>query len=93
MKKIVDDFGEQNFVNALRQSIQLSNPRRIDYDLRSNSYLASLRKLFEEFRIACEQGSIEPRNMHEINGEAIFAESVKTFDGLVFKEDFIYSLL
>ena len=31
--------------------------------------------------------------MHEINGEAIFSESVKTFDGFVFKEDFIYQLL
>ena len=65
----------------------------MDYDLRNNSYLASMRKLFEEFRIACEQGNVDARGLHEINGEFLFKESVKTYDGTIYKEDFIYNLL
>ena len=49
----------------------------MDYDTRSNNYLASLRKLFEEFRLSCEQGEIEGSSMHEINGDAVFVDHIK----------------
>ena len=88
-------MGEVAFTNALRQSIQLgsgSAPRKIDYDLRNNNYLSSLRKLFEEFRTICEQGEIA-RGKHELNGEAVFPDHQKNFDGSVRKEDFVYTML
>jgi hypothetical protein len=65
----------------------------MDYDTRSNNYLASMRKLFEEFRLSCEQGEIKGKSLHEINGEAVFAEHLRNFDGSVRKEDFVYTLL
>ena len=64
--------------------------RRIDYDLRNNSYLASMRKLFEEFRMSCESGEVQG---HEINGDAMFKDHLKHYDGSVRKEDFVYTLL
>ena len=93
---MIDEVGEQKFTNALRQSIQLggsgSAGRRIDYDTRTNSYLSSIRKFFEEFRMTCDRGEVE-EGSHEINSEAVFKNDVKNFDGSVKKEDFVYTLL
>jgi hypothetical protein len=40
----------EKFANALRQSLQSNGQAAQDYDVRSNSYLNSLRKMFEEVR-------------------------------------------
>ena len=72
----------EKFANALRQSLQ-SNNNNQDYDLRSNSFLNSLRKMFEEVR-----SSPDLREMHEI-----FGQEVRTFTGEVHKDDFIYCIL
>lgn len=72
------------FANALRQSLQLS-PTRQDYDLRENSFLHALRKMFEEMRMADE--------VNEFTSDALFGEEVKGFDGSVHKDEFIYTIL
>jgi hypothetical protein len=59
----------------LRRSIESGTAnRKTDYDMRNNSYLASLRKLFEEFRMACESGEVTGAAVHELNGETIFRD-------------------
>lgn len=81
--------------------IKQSNPvsqaysptRKIDYDNRNNNFLSSMRKMFEEFRTCCESGEIKGNSVHEINGEQLFQDNVKTFDGGVSKEDFVYTIL
>jgi hypothetical protein len=61
--------------------------------MRNNSFLSSLRKLFEEFRMACESGEIKGSGVHELNGDNIFKDHQKGFDGGVRKDDFVYTLL
>lgn len=46
--------------------------------------LNCLRKLFEEARAS---------GVEELNGESIFKDEIKNFDGTVQKEEVIYSLL
>ena len=72
------------FANALRQSLQLS-PSRKDYDLRDNTYLHALKKMFEEMRVAEE--------LSDFTSEDLFNDEVKGFDGSVHKDEFIYVML
>ena len=72
------------FANALRQSLQLS-PQKKDYDLRENTYLHAIRKLFEELRVADD--------LNDFTSENLFEEEVKGFDGRVHKDQFIYTIL
>lgn len=73
----------EKFANALRQSIN-AQPAA-DYDIRQNSYLNSLRKLFEEIR--------QSPDLRDINGFDIFGQEVRTFTNEVHKDDFIYCVL
>ena len=72
------------FANALRQSLQLS-PTKNDYDLRENSFLHAIRKLFEEMRVA--------EDLNDFTSEILFEDEVKSFDGRVHKDQFIYTIL
>ena len=72
------------FANALRQSLQLSANNK-DYDLRDNSFLHSLRKMFEEMRVA--------DTLNDFTSDTLFNDEVKGFDGSVHKDEFIYTLL
>lgn len=56
-----------------------------DYDIRQNSYLNAMRKLFEELRTASELGAI--------NGEELFSTDIRNHDGTVHKDEFVYRLL
>ena len=71
------------FANALRMS--LASAAGNDYDIRQNSYLNALRKLFEEVR--------RSPDLQDINGEELFGQEVRTFSGEVHKDDFIYIVL
>ena len=55
-----------------------------DFDNRKLSYLNSLRKLFEEART---------NDILNLNGDEIFREIQKNYDGTVRKDDFIYAIL
>jgi hypothetical protein len=79
----------------VRQSVQLgySPTRKIDYDVRNNNFLASMRKLFEEFRTSCESGEIKGDAVHELNGDFMFKNSLRTFDGTVSKDDFVFTIM
>lgn len=55
-----------------------------DYDQRANNMINCLRKLFEEARKA---------QVEEINGDEIFREEIKNFDGTIPKDEVLYSLL
>ena len=68
------------FANALRQSLHIS-PSKKDYDMRDNSFLAAMRKFFEELRTS---------EIDAVNGDQLFSNEVKQFDGSVLKEEFIY---
>lgn len=48
------------------------------------SMLNCMRKLFEE----CRQS-----NIYELNGEEMFKEDIKNFDGSVHKDECLYTLL
>jgi hypothetical protein len=54
----------EKFANALRQSLGSNGAAAQDYDVRTNSYLNSLRKLFEEVRVSPE--------LRDFNGYDIF---------------------
>lgn len=69
--------------NILRQSVN-SQLQKQDYDQRQASMLNCLRKMFEEARKA---------QIAEINGEEMFREDIKNFDGTVHKDEVFYSLL
>lgn len=56
-----------------------------DYDIRQNSYLSAMRKLFEEIRTSGEIG--------EINSENLFKNEIRNHDGTVHKDEFVYTLL
>lgn len=56
-----------------------------DYDLRQNSMLNCLRKLFEEVRASPD--------LNDLNCEDIFGPEVRLFTGEVHKDDFIYCIL
>ena len=56
-----------------------------DYDLRDNTFLHAMRKLFEEMRVAEE--------LNDFTSEDLFDDDVKGFDGSVHKDEFIYTLL
>lgn len=73
------------FANALRQSLQLSPSRHGDYDIRDNTYLQAMRKMFEEMRMA--------EDLNDFTSEQLFNEEVKSFDGSVHKDEFIYTVL
>ena len=62
------DNPANKFANALRQSLHLS-PTKQDYDIRDNTFLSALRKMFEEVRTAPD--------INEFNGEEIFSTEVK----------------
>ena len=64
--------------------MQLS-PSKKDYDLRENTFLHSIRKLFEEMRVADD--------LNDFTSEALFVDEVKGFDGRVHKDEFIYTIL
>ena len=55
-----------------------------DYDQRKQSMLNCMRKLFEEARA---------QSIEELNGEYLFKDEIKNFDGTVKKEEFMYTLL
>jgi len=59
----------------------MQSPTR-DVDIRNNSFLSCLRKLFEEARTA---------KFEDLN--CIFEGAVRNFDGTLKKEEFIYALL
>lgn len=75
---------KDKFANALRQSLQVSGLKK-DYDIRQNSYLNAMRKLFEELRTAGELGAL--------NGEDLFSTDIRNHDGSVHKDEFVYRLL
>lgn len=55
-----------------------------DVDLRKMTNLNCLRKLFGEAR------AIE---IKDLNGDEIFTDSIRNFDGTIKRDDFLYSLL
>ena len=55
-----------------------------DYDMRQNSYLSALRKLYEEIRVADIDG---------VNCEELFKKDIRLHDGSVHKDEFVYILL
>lgn len=55
-----------------------------DFDIRKMTYLNCLRKLFEESRSS---------NILDLNGNELFKDNMRNFDGSVKKEDFIYALM
>tara|TARA_B110001450_G_C17223782_1_gene320543 strand:+ start:209 stop:463 length:255 start_codon:yes stop_codon:yes gene_type:complete len=57
---------------------------KADYDQRKQNMLNCMRKLFEEART---------QNIEELNGEDIFKDEIKNFDGTVQKEELVYTLL
>ena len=67
----------------MRQSVN-SIASKKDYDDRGRSMLDCLRKLYEEARRV---------HIADLNGEEVFNESVKNFDGTVQKDEVLYSLL
>jgi hypothetical protein len=67
----------------MRQSVN-SQLSKKDYDDRGRSMLDCLRKLYEESRRV---------HIADLNGEEVFNESVKNFDGTVQKDEVLYSLL
>lgn len=75
--------GMKTSLAMLRQSVN-SQLAKQDYDQRNQTMLNCLRKLFEETR---------QNNIDELNGEEIFKEDAKNFDGSVQKDEFVYSLL
>ena len=73
---------QQNITNILKQSLNITD--KTDYDQRSQNMLNSLRLLFEEAR---SQG------IEELNGEPLFKDEAKNFDGSVQKDEVMNSLL
>lgn len=71
----------KNIEKLLRQSL---NSQATDYDQRDRGMLNCMRKLFEEARA---------NDIDELNGEPLFKDEAKNFDGTVQKEDVIYALL
>lgn len=69
-------------MSILRKSLNTS--LKPDYDQRSINMLNSLRKLFEESRI---------NTITELNGEEVFNEDKKNFDGTVNKDEVMFALL
>ena len=61
------------------------SPSKKDYDLRDNTYLLALRKLFEEMRVA--------EDLNDFTSEELFADEDKGFDGSVLKDEFVYTIL
>ena len=55
-----------------------------DVDIRKMTQLNCLRKLFEEARAV---------EISEINGEDIFKDNLKNFDGTIKKDEFLYCLM
>ena len=66
----------------MRQSVNSLSKK--DYDDRGRSMLDCLRKLYEESRRV---------HITDLNGEEVFNESIKNFDGTVQKDEVLYSLL
>ena len=62
------DNPANKFANALRQSLHLS-PSKKDYDMRDNTFLAAMRKMFEELRSSPD--------LSEFNGEELFPTDAK----------------
>jgi len=56
----------------------------MDYDQRNSSMLNCMRKLFEEARTI---------GILDLNGEEVFKDDIKNFDGTVPKDEVVYSLL
>ena len=71
----------KNIEKLLRQSL---NSQATDYDQRDRGMLNCMRKLFEEARA---------NDIDELNGEPLFKDEAKNFDGSVQKEDVVYALL
>ena len=63
----------------------MSGGSKKDYDIRQNSYLSALRKLYEEIRTT--------EGIDAINSEALFRHDMRHHDGSVHKDEFIYTLL
>lgn len=72
------------FANALRMSLASANAGA-DYDMRPDSFLAAMRKLFEEVRRADD--------IPALNAEPMFGPELRSFAGDVHKDDFIYVVL
>jgi hypothetical protein len=68
--------------NMLRTSMNSDN--KPDYDQRTQTMLNCMRKLFEEARA---------QNVEELNGEALFKDESKNFDGSVQKDEVMYAFL
>lgn len=69
--------------NYFRQSLNMSAVSR-DVDRRNMTYLNCLIKLFEEARTL---------DIQELNGDEIFKDCVRNFDGSIKKDDFLYAIL
>ena len=77
--------GGPSAARFLRQSLNSNlSDHKADYDQRNSSMLNCLRKLFEEARA---QGT------EELNGDSLFKDEVKNFDGTVQKDEVVYTFL
>ena len=72
-----------NIGALLRQSMN-SQMTLQDYDQRNQSMLNCMRKMFEETR---------GQFIEELNGDEVFPDDMKNFDGTVNKDQFIYQFL
>jgi hypothetical protein len=62
----------------------MNSDTKPDYDQRSQTMLNCMRKLFEEAR---------GQNIEELNGESLFKDEAKNFDGSVQKDEVMYAFL
>lgn len=65
--------------------MSLASAGNVDYDVRQNSHLNALRKLFEETR--------RSPDLQDLNSEELFGQDIRTCAGEVHKEDFVYIIL
>lgn len=75
----------EKFANALRMSLNAAGAGAADYDIRQNSFLNCMRKLFEEVR--------RSPDVQDITGEGLFTQEYRNLFGKVHKDDFIYVIL
>ena len=59
--------------------------KRNDYDMREISQLHSMRKVFEEMRVA--------DGLNDFTSDELISEDNKLFDGTVVKDNFVYAML
>jgi len=62
----------------------MNSDTKPDYDQRTQTMLNCMRRLFEEARA---------QNIEELNGESLFKDESKNFDGTVQKDEVMYAFL